>query len=220
MAQPSNYKKIMRYIAILSLVFFSNTAFAYGTVTVSPTNFTQTSIFTPNFNVTSNDWTNIKAIMFYPNGQATLAYASGDDIGQEMVFYCDGLICPSGTYHMLVIDSTMESLNCVNINYPTPPNIPTYAGCKASAEYAGQDLVLTVGGGISDWVNSASDGFSTTTGFSIAAGVGFVGDNFIKLFMGSGLSVLYNLRYWILALVIIFLIVFFIKRTHNPFGKY
>lgn len=68
-----------------------------------------------------------------------------------------------------------------------------------------------------DLVTDASTGFATTTGFSIASVVDWVGDNLITLFIGSGLSVLYNLRYWIVALVIIGAIVYFAYRAFRFF---
>ena len=66
-------------------------------------------------------------------------------------------------------------------------------------------------------VNNAETGFASTTGFSVASAVGWSGDNIIMLFIGSGLSVLYELRYWIMALVIIYLVVFFGYRAFKFF---
>lgn len=66
-------------------------------------------------------------------------------------------------------------------------------------------------------VTDASAGFSSTTGFAISDVVTWAGDNLIKLFIGSGLSVLYNLRYWIVALVIMGAIVYFAYRAFGFF---
>ena len=66
-------------------------------------------------------------------------------------------------------------------------------------------------------ITSASSGFASTTGFQISDVVTWAGDNLIKLFIGSGLSVLYNLRYWIVALVIIGAIVYFAYRAFRFF---
>ena len=61
-------------------------------------------------------------------------------------------------------------------------------------------------------IASASGGFASTTGFSIASVVTWSGDNLIKLFIGSGLAVLFELRYWIVALIIIGAVVYFAYR--------
>jgi hypothetical protein len=66
-------------------------------------------------------------------------------------------------------------------------------------------------------IDTASVGFASTTGFQISDVVTWAGDNLIKLFIGSGLSVLYNLRYWIVALVIIGAIVYFAYRAFRFF---
>lgn len=66
-------------------------------------------------------------------------------------------------------------------------------------------------------ITSASTGFASTTGFSISSVVTWAGDNLIKLFIGSGLGVLYELRYWIVALVVISAIVYFAYRAFRFF---
>jgi hypothetical protein len=66
-------------------------------------------------------------------------------------------------------------------------------------------------------ITDASTQFASTTGFSVSAVVQWAGDNLIKLFIGSGLSVLYELRYWIVALVIIAAVVYFSYRAFQFF---
>jgi hypothetical protein len=68
-----------------------------------------------------------------------------------------------------------------------------------------------------DLITSATSTFMTTTGFSMADVVTWSGDNLIKLFIGSGLAVLYSLRGWIVALVIIGAIVYFAYRAFRFF---
>lgn len=68
-----------------------------------------------------------------------------------------------------------------------------------------------------DIITSARTGFASTTGFTVASAVSWSGDNVVKLFIGSGLAVLYNLRYWIMALIIIYLVVFFGYRAFKFF---
>ena len=68
-----------------------------------------------------------------------------------------------------------------------------------------------------DLITQAQAGFSSTTGFGISDVVVWSGDNLIKLFIGSGLALLYELRYWIVALVIIAAIVYFAYRAFQFF---
>lgn len=68
-----------------------------------------------------------------------------------------------------------------------------------------------------DLITAASSGFASTTGFTISSVVSWSGDNLIKLFIGSGLAVLYELRYWIVGLVIIGAIVYFAYRAFRFF---
>jgi hypothetical protein len=66
-------------------------------------------------------------------------------------------------------------------------------------------------------ITTAESGFSSTTGFTVGSVVDWAGDNLISLFIGSGLAVLYELRYWIVALVIIAAIVYFAYRAFRFF---
>jgi hypothetical protein len=66
-------------------------------------------------------------------------------------------------------------------------------------------------------LNSATTTFAGTTGFDVSQVVTWAGDNLIKLFIGSGLAVLYELRGWIVALVVIGAIVYFAYRAFRFF---
>ena len=66
-------------------------------------------------------------------------------------------------------------------------------------------------------ITNAEGGFATTTGFNVSDVVVWSGDNLIKLFIGSGLAVLYELRYWIVALIIIAAVVYFSYRAFRFF---
>jgi hypothetical protein len=66
-------------------------------------------------------------------------------------------------------------------------------------------------------ISTAQEGFASTTGFSVGSVVTWAGDNLIKLFIGSGLTVLYELRYWIVALVVIGACVYFAYRAFGFF---
>ncbi|MES2287451.1 MAG: hypothetical protein V4547_17285 [Bacteroidota bacterium] len=98
-----------------------------------------------------------------------------------------------------------------------------YDNYKAITAFALVLTSLSVSGhsahaaGVDDLVSDADDGFTSTTGFSIADVVTWSATNLIKLFIGSGLALLYNLRYWIVGLVIIAAIVYFSYRAFRFF---
>lgn len=66
-------------------------------------------------------------------------------------------------------------------------------------------------------IASAESGFNTTTGFSVASLVAWAGSNLYLLFIGSGVAVLYELRYWIVGLIIIGAIIYFAFRAFGFF---
>lgn len=61
--------------------------------------------------------------------------------------------------------------------------------------------------------------FASTTGFTASSLVGWTGSTLIKPFMGSGLAVLYYLRYWILVLIIMAIIIFFSYKAFKLYKK-
>ncbi len=66
-------------------------------------------------------------------------------------------------------------------------------------------------------IATSSAGFLATVGFSIDSVTQWMGDNLLKPFIGGGLSVLYSLRWWIIALVVISIIVYFAFRGFRFF---
>lgn len=66
-------------------------------------------------------------------------------------------------------------------------------------------------------IANATTTFNSTTGFDISSVVVWAGDNLIKLFIGSGLAVLYELRGWIVALIILGAVVYFAYRAFRFF---
>jgi hypothetical protein len=62
-------------------------------------------------------------------------------------------------------------------------------------------------------IQTAETGFASTTGFSIGDLVTWSADNLIKLFFGSMIAILYELRYWIVALIVITAIIYFSYRA-------
>ncbi len=66
-------------------------------------------------------------------------------------------------------------------------------------------------------ISTAQAGFASTTGFSMDTLLTWTADNLIKLFIGSGFAVLYTLRYWIVALIILSAVVYFAFRAFQFF---
>jgi hypothetical protein len=62
-------------------------------------------------------------------------------------------------------------------------------------------------------ISNASSSFETTVGFAPADAVTWVGTNLIKPIIGGGLDLLYELRFWIIALVVLGAIVYFAYRA-------
>lgn len=76
------------------------------------------------------------------------------------------------------------------------------------------------GGGTStftSYLTNVQAVIASTTGFSMAAVAIWAGDNLIKLFIGSGVAVLYELRYWLVAMMIIGAIILFAYRAFRFF---
>lgn len=66
-------------------------------------------------------------------------------------------------------------------------------------------------------VDTATSTFSTTTGFTLDSLLAYVSTTFYDLFIGSGLAVLYELRVWIVAIVMISALVYFAYRMFQFF---
>jgi len=93
---------------------------------------------------------------------------------------------------------------------------------KASALVVGGALLTATHAFAADLgsvIGDADAGFGTATGLTdgISGVVTWAGTNLYMLFIGSGLAVLYNLRYWIVALVIISAIIYFAFRAFRFF---
>lgn len=67
--------------------------------------------------------------------------------------------------------------------------------------------------GLQSWITAAETGFASTTGFQISDAVTWTGTNLLQVFIGSGLALLYELRYWIVALIILAGVVYFAYRA-------
>jgi len=67
------------------------------------------------------------------------------------------------------------------------------------------------------WITAAEAAFASTTGFAMSDLVTWTGTNLLQLFIGSGVALLYELRYWIVALIVIGGIVYFGFRAFGFF---
>ncbi len=156
---------------------------------------------------------------------------------------CGGAPLPSATYHYYAVLTTasctsLDYATCISSGngtlqdtYTLNPAAPPVYGCTdpaatnydPSADTDDGSCTYPGGGGggggdsglFAGMINAASPDFASTTGFTMASAVGFVDDNLIKLFIGSGMSVLYHLRWWIMVLIIIGMIIFFSLRGLN-----
>lgn len=66
-------------------------------------------------------------------------------------------------------------------------------------------------------IDTAETGFASTTGFTIGNAVTWTGTNLLDIWIGSGLALLYELRFWIVALIIIGGVVYFAFRAFGFF---
>jgi hypothetical protein len=62
-------------------------------------------------------------------------------------------------------------------------------------------------------ISNATSSFTTTVGFTPSSAIAWVGTNLIKPIIGGGLDLLYELRYWIIALVVLSAFVYFAYRA-------
>lgn len=124
----------------------------------------------------------------------------------------------SGVLHIVEIDNNAACLNsgASTCNYTQVQADPGYRG-TVDFTVSGANSPESVNNNVSNLISSSSALFASTTGFTLSAAVGWVGDSLIKVFLGSGLAALYALRYWIVALVIISGVVWFSYRAFRFF---
>ena len=66
-------------------------------------------------------------------------------------------------------------------------------------------------------VSAATSTFASTTGFTLDSTLSWAVANFYDLFIGSGLAILYELRGWIVAIIMIAAVVYFAYRMFQFF---
>ncbi len=158
---------------------------------------------------------------------------------------CGSAPLPTATWHYYAVLTTLscsalDMATCISSGngtlqdtYTLNPGSPSVPGCTdpaannydPSATVDDSSCTYDSGGGdpapfgFDGLISAASPSFASTTGFTMGAAVGFVDDNLIKLFIGSGMSVLYHLRFWIAALIMIGAIIYFSFRALRAFSK-
>lgn len=70
---------------------------------------------------------------------------------------------------------------------------------------------------LASMISAADSGFGSTTGFTLTDITSWSSTNLLLLFMGSGLALIYELRYWIAALAVLGAIVYFAYRAMRFF---
>ena len=68
-----------------------------------------------------------------------------------------------------------------------------------------------------DLITAAEQGFASTTGFSVSSLVDWSVTNLLLVWVGSGVALLYELRYVIAALLILGAIIYFAFRAFRFF---
>lgn len=66
-------------------------------------------------------------------------------------------------------------------------------------------------------IASSSASFTDTVGFSLSSVVDWMGAELALPFIGGGVSILYALRYWIIALVALSIVIYFAYRAFRFF---
>ncbi len=117
-----------------------------------------------------------------------------------------------GTFHILIGTNAWKTA-CEGSDIAT---------CQGTSGYLSDiTMVYDTGGGGSnafiEQLAAATSTFSGTTGIDIGEVIAWSGNNLIKLFIGSGLAVLFLMRGWIVALVVIGAIVYFAYRAFRFF---
>lgn len=100
----------------------------------------------------------------------------------------------------------------------TLSQMESYAG----ANYGVATYTLTSGGGgggstFESVVDGATTTFAGTTGMSLDDTLAWAVANFYDLFLGSGLALLYTLRGWIVAIIMISAVIYFAYRLYQFF---
>jgi hypothetical protein len=200
-----------KYLLIIPFLF-PLTSFAYS-FSFTPSSLSDSEVFTTEVTADfSYDVGTDMFVMYNPDGSYLSPF--DDEIvpspwigGAQDYFGVEAL----GDYTVILQDSRVS---CTT----------SYSDCLSDSGFiADLGVVLTVvaqseqGSVLGAMITTAETGFQNTVGETPAGAVSWAGDNLILLFIGSGLAVLFNLRYWILALVIMATVLFFAYRAFRFF---
>ncbi len=207
MIQSPTLKFKASIIAILSLIFLPFVGFAQS-LSLSPSEISSDSEII-SIVVGSPDQA---YQVFFPNGNA-VPNASATDFGDFFYLLTESAegSSPKGVYHIVLYQPTADTGECDDGSLG-------YQYCINGASYLGIDLtILLSDNGLMSLVYYAEDGYRILSGEQLSSSVSWAGNTFYLLWVSSGLSVLYELRHWIVALVIIGAVVYFAYRAFRFF---
>lgn len=187
-------KNLLRSAVTLVAVFsFASPAFATN-LNVDPTTFSNGSD-----SIHIDEYAYTRFMIYNPDGTVAYTHLNSGGGSNSYDFVVGDTINELGSFHVVAVanggtDScaTASYTSCTNsfghdfdftVTYNPPPPPPP--------------------AGVNGLVSDANDAFGSATGFDIPNTVSWVGSSFIGLFIGSGLAVLYNLRWWLIAILII-----------------
>lgn len=148
------------------------------------------------------------------------------DVGQNLNPNTCAITTPNtlGTYTFIFDNDQGQNNGACGIG-PGGPNLATAEACLTAAgvSHSVSTYVWSTPpppvNGVQTLIDNANAGFLAATDPTIQTFTSGMGDFFLKPWLGSGLALLYELRFWILALIIIQLIVFFSYRAFAFFRR-
>jgi len=212
--------KTLKLLAVsLPIFLFPFFAFAYNTCEVTPNGGASYSFTVPSGtthtwilyqNGRSVDWGGENIDMFAYKSNATLL--GSIDLDNLTGWNSYEFVKADGTYHLIVFDSNDWNL----WNYATA--IADHSGIITSTcdfIYPQEAVPESPSGdsSFSAMIGKSQGEFASTTGTSMGGAVMWAGSTFIGLFLGSGLAILWELRLWIVAMIVISALVYFAFRA-------
>lgn len=195
--------KFLKFIAVLVIV---NALYAQVLIAQAAGLTVNKNIFyeltdSVSYNITSCYVTPIEVSTFGPDGN-----------------YIDGTTCEVGTQAGNTVQGYID-----NYGYGTYKILFTDGGCNSFTECKAlwpspqSYFIISNSEPIGGMIDNAQNGFMQTTGDTVGGNVSFVGDNFVKVFMGGAFALIAGLMNWFVALVMISVIVYFAYRAFRFF---
>lgn len=134
----------------------------------------------------------------------------------------DNLIGPyygsiDGTYTFIItrdIDFTEAQCYADGVNFLSPEECAALPGSLVSGQF-----YICGDGSISSVACKSQVGFTETAGFSMNSTGSWMWENLAKPIFGSGLGVLYTLRWYIITIIVLGILIFFAFRYFGFFRK-